>query len=247
MVKVKNDLTGKKFGRLTVIKQAEDYISPSNKHYSQWMCKCNCNNESEIIVRSDDLNNGKVQSCGCLKSEKTLMRNIQNKRFNTYDLSGEYGVGYTSKGEEFYFDLEDYNKIKDYTWYKDKRGYIVTSKNRKIIKLHRLIMDFPNLIYDIDHKHGDLSKNDNRKSNLRISTHSQNMMNSKLRSNNKSGVTGVSWDKNQNKWIAYIGANNNTKYLGSFDVFENAVKARIKAEEKYHGEYSYNNNVKRVI
>lgn len=31
---------------------------------------------------------------------------------NTYDLSGEYGIGYTTKGEEFWFDLEDYDKIK---------------------------------------------------------------------------------------------------------------------------------------
>ena len=36
------------------------------------------------------------------------------KKYNTYDLSGEYGIGYTSKGEEFYFDLDDYDKIKDY-------------------------------------------------------------------------------------------------------------------------------------
>lgn len=40
--------------------------------------------------------------------------NIENhncKIFNKYDLSGEYGIGYTSKGEEFYFDLEDYKKM----------------------------------------------------------------------------------------------------------------------------------------
>lgn len=38
----------------------------------------------------------------------------KNKRYNRYDLTGEYGIGYTNQGVEFYFDLEDYDKIKEY-------------------------------------------------------------------------------------------------------------------------------------
>ena len=38
---------------------------------------------------------------------------------NKYDLSGEYGIGYDSNGQKFYFDLEDYDKIKNYCWYED--------------------------------------------------------------------------------------------------------------------------------
>lgn len=44
MVKVKKDLTGQKFGRLTVIEQAEDYIDSKGKHYAKWLCKCECGN-----------------------------------------------------------------------------------------------------------------------------------------------------------------------------------------------------------
>ena len=43
MGKIK-DLTGKQFGRLTVIKQADDRISPSNKRIIRWLCQCECGN-----------------------------------------------------------------------------------------------------------------------------------------------------------------------------------------------------------
>ena len=40
MVKVKKDLTGMVFGRLTVLQQAEDYIAPNGRHSTQWLCEC---------------------------------------------------------------------------------------------------------------------------------------------------------------------------------------------------------------
>lgn len=52
------DLTGKRFGRLTVIK----YLCQS-----KWLCKCDCGNEK--IVKSGNLKNGHVKSCGCLNKE----------------------------------------------------------------------------------------------------------------------------------------------------------------------------------
>ena len=36
------DLTGQKFGRLTVIERAEDYVSPKGAHRPKWLCKCDC-------------------------------------------------------------------------------------------------------------------------------------------------------------------------------------------------------------
>ena len=53
------------------------------------------------------------------------------KQYNNYDLSGEYGIGYLFNGEEFYFGLEDYDKIKNYCWYKDSGGYIRTNAHKK--------------------------------------------------------------------------------------------------------------------
>ena len=73
-------------------------------------------------------------------------------------------------------------------------------------------------------------------------TPSQNQMNSKLSSNNTSGVTGVYWVKKCNKWNANIKINNKYIHLGNFTDFDDAVKARKEAEQKYFGEYSYSNS-----
>ena len=105
------DLTGRKFGRLTVIKRAEDYISPNGSKAPQWLCECECGNEIIVVGGRLTKKNG-TKSCGCLQKERASQVGKNNKKFNTYDLSKEYGIGYTFKGEEFYFDLEDYDKIK---------------------------------------------------------------------------------------------------------------------------------------
>lgn len=68
MVKVKNDLTGKKFGRLTVLKRVEDHVSPKGKCEPKWLCECECGQTKEIIGRS--LIYGATLSCGCLSREK---------------------------------------------------------------------------------------------------------------------------------------------------------------------------------
>ena len=249
------DLTGQKFGRLTVIKRGVDYINPNGSKVVQWLCKCDCGNEELVLVRSSKLVGEYTRSCGCLKREKTAENgkknkgksNLKNKKYNTFDLSGEYGIGYTSKGEEFYFDLEDYDKIKDYCWYVDKENYIVTTdSHNKRISFHRLVMNFPSVLV-IDHILGYDTRNDNRKHNLRICTQQENIMNCKLSKNNTSGVTGVYWGNRENKWISIIMVNRKQIYLGSFYNFEDAVKARKDAEKKYFGEFSYDNSQNREV
>lgn len=222
-----------RFGKLTVVKRVEDYVSPKGYHDARWLCRCDCGNE--VIVRRSDLTNQRTLSCGCYGKE---VRYNAKKRYNTYDLSGEYGIGYTSKNEEFYFDLEDYDLIKDYCWHINDQGYVVSTVNL----FHRIVMGSPDTLFEIDHKLGEATRNDNRKCNLRISTKSQNMMNVGLKSNNKSGVTGVIWHKKRNKWRAYIRINGKQIELGFYDKFEDAVKARKNGEDKYFGEFSYDNS-----
>ena len=233
------DLIGQKFGNLTVVERAENYISPSKQRKAQWLCKCDCGNL--VVVQSQSLIKGLTKSCGCLAKEITSKI---KKKYNTYDLSGEYGIGYTTNGEEFYFDLEDYDLIKDYCWHVDKNGYICANYwcNGKNIhkKMHRVVMRVEDSKILIDHiSH---IKYDNKKTNLRIVTHSQNNMNKGLRSDNTSGVSGVIWYKNKHKWRAIIYVDNQCLPLGYFDRFEDAVKARKEAEEKYYGGYSYDNS-----
>lgn len=169
------------------------------------------------------------------------------KQYNKYDLSGEYGIGWTNKGEEFWFDLEDYDKIKDYCWHYNQWGHLITTERggTKRIFLHRLVMEPIPQGMVVDHKkhlNGTSNKIDNRKSNLEIKTNQQNAMNHCIHSNNTSGCSGVTL--NGNKWIARIGFKNQRITLGYFENYEDAVKARKEAEEKYYGQYSYDNNNK---
>lgn len=74
------DLTGHKYGRLTVLGQAEHYISPNGFQNTQWKCLCECGNKT--IVPQASLRNGMTQSCGCLFREKASERFFE-------DLSGQ--------------------------------------------------------------------------------------------------------------------------------------------------------------
>ena len=263
MVKVYKDLTGMTFGKLTVLEQAEDYINPSGRHFARWLCECSCEEHNQVIVNASNLKSGKTVSCGCFAIEQRSKRfkkiaselNKKNKsKTNKYELSGDYGVGWTlNTNEEFYFDLEDYDKIKDYCWVIANDGYAKSTvhykdkdnKDKKYtVLMHRIIMNPENNKIYIDHKHGEDTRNDNRKYNLRFATPSQNSMNRGLQSNNTYGTTGVYWNKRKNKWTAGITFQKKKYYLGDYDRLEDAVKARKEAEEEYYGEYAYDVSVK---
>ena len=93
--------------------------------------------------------------------------------------------------------------------------------------------------YVPEHIHGARSKNDNRKANLRVATQSQNLMNTTTRKDNTSGVKGVRWRKDTNKWTAFIWVEKKCVSLGCFNNFDDAVVARKRAEMEYFGEFSY--------
>ncbi len=141
--------------------------------------------------------------------------------------------------------MSDYDIIKKYHWSeKGDTGYVVTkvwNNNRpSSLSLHRLIMQengFDINNHDIDHKNH--RTYDNRKENLRICEHYQNIVATKTYANNTSGRKGVSWDKSRNKWTVSITVNKKTYHIGRYDNFEDAVKAREEAEETYHQEFHY--------
>ena len=249
IVRSKKDLTGQKFGRLTVLGQADnDYIYPNGRHESKWWVICECGKSDKFTVRYGNLTSGNTKSCGCLAIEASTKNGQAKKKYNVYDLTGEYGIGYTSKGEEFWFDLEDYDKIKDYCWYYDD-GYLhsnitVGKGKQDSISLHRLVMNCPEGL-EVDHiKHPPKHENkfDNRKSNLRIVTKSENQMNKHKQENNTSGIVGVHWHSRDGVWEAYISYNNKQIYLGRFNEKEDAAVIRKIAEDKYFGEHSFENS-----
>lgn len=134
--------------------------------------------------------------------------------------------------------------IKQYKWHIRSDGYVEAFRKEKDrILMHRLIMkDF--IIHEVfvDHILGDTTRNDNRKYNLRIVTRSQNNMNRRIGSNNKSGFTGVCYNEKWGTWRAYITVNKKRFHLGTYQFLEDAVKVRLEAENILHGDYSYKNS-----
>ena len=222
-----HDLIGKTFGKLLVIERADNILNPSGTTTVCWRCQCECGNET--VVRACNLLSGSTISCGCYQKR------------NDYIERDTYITMFTSKGEPFYVDKEDYDKVKDYCWSNNGNGYIRANTPDGSVYLHQLITDCPKDLVP-DHIGGETTRNDNRKNNLRLGTQSQNMQNIPLRSNNTSGCTGVYWDKSRQKWQAQITYNKKVYYLGRFDNYEDAVNARITAEEEYFKEWSYINS-----
>lgn len=234
------DLTGKKFGRLTVINRSKNDYVYKGKIYPRWNCICDCGTPVEVL--GDELRSGNSKSCGCYASERTAARNKEMfKLYNDIEDHGKYIIMYTSKKEPIYIDAEDYTKVKDIYWFIGEGNYIYGSLEGEKYQLHRLIMDCPDDLV-VDHIGGDLTRNDNRKFNLRYATHSQNTQNVKLHPKNKTGVTGVSWDSTKQKWMAGITKDRHHHTIGRYDKFEDAVEARLKAEDEYFGEFSYRNS-----
>ena len=233
------DLTGQHFGRLVVIERGEDYIDNQGSKRVQWRCKCECG--QEVLVRSSSLRSGVTISCGCLQSEMMKKFNQENKtkKFNYYEFleNGDIKVYSDDKEKFFLVNGDELDKINNKHWCKDKNGYWVTyDKNSKaIVKLHRLITN-ANKEDIIDHINGDTD--DNRQENLRKVTIQQNCMNHKVRANNSSGCTGVSFKKSTGKWFAYIKYKRTIYWLGTYIEKQDAIKARKLAEEKYFGEFA---------
>jgi hypothetical protein len=87
----------------------------------------------------------------------------------------------------------------------------------------------------IDHVNGD--KADNRLTNLREATNSQNGKNQKRKVSNRSGIAGVSFDAANNKWRACIKVDGRQINLGRFRSIDDAAEVRRKAEMQYFGEW----------
>ncbi len=153
-----------------------------------------------------------------------------------------------TQGKVAIVDDEDYDYLNQFKWYANFDGnefYVIrmypTLTNKKnSISMHRQIMK-PPLGMIVDHINHDTF--DNRKINLRICTHAENMRNSKININNKSGYKGVSYQENRNNYRAQIKFNNKTINIGDFIDPIDAARAYNAAALKYHGEFAHLNKI----
>ena len=121
-------------------------------------------------------------------------------------------------------------------------GYTLIGIDGLVYPAHRLAYlwmmgEFPP--HEIDHIDG--QRANNKWSNLRPVTKSQNQQNSKMRIDNTSGHKGITWNTDRQKWMARVQIGNKRHYLGIYDDLAQAVQAVKTSRSKLHGEFTRHN------
>jgi|SRR5690625_777493 len=154
---------------------------------------------------------------------------------NRYEIDGEVTkiFLYSSDGEEKYtlIDTEDLELVK---WIDGKISstggkydYATGMLGDRRVFLHRLVTRSLNLFNkEVDHIHHNTL--DNRKSQLRVVSKSENQQ------NRRKEIQGVFLCNTSDRWISEIGIDGKTIHLGSYKKKEDAIKARKEGEKKYH-------------
>lgn len=118
-----------------------------------------------------------------------------------------------------------------------KTGYAVRRHNGPYLSMHNVIYAYHYSASElVDHKNR--NSLDNQLHNLRAATPSQNQANKDVQTNSITGIAGVAWHKQAQKWRAYITVNGKQKSLGLFSKIEDAAAARVVAAKKYFGEFA---------
>lgn len=221
------DLSGQKIGRLKIEKRVG---MAKHGECAKWLCICECGKE---VIKSSRYFTDKCNlhpSCGCWKQELSAL--TQTKR-NSYEIVNNDVIMYTNNTNvPFIIDKDDLEKVKQYTWMENKRGYIVSTNGYK--KLHHVIVGNPPHGLVVDHV--DRNKKNNRKANLVFKTQTDNAKNRTVNKNNSFGISGVHYSTRKDlPYQATLGAKGNI-FKENFSTLEEAIIARLKAEKEYWGE-----------
>lgn len=122
-----------------------------------------------------------------------------------------------------------------------KNFYAANRRNHKTTLMHRVILERiigRGLLSDEYADHIDGNGLNNRRSNIRLATASQNSMNQKRNTQNTTGFKGVSFSKEKQLFRANITVQKRTKHLGYFRTAEEAHEAYKNAATIYFGEFA---------
>lgn len=156
-------------------------------------------------------------------------------------IEGDIAFVPLTKGYETVIDAADVPLVEGVSWtlHASRDGSLYAyrkspSPEKRTLWMHRVLM---NAEEGVETDHRDRNGLNNRRSNLRAATSSQNKCNQKRRSDNTSGFRGVVWDKQAKRWYAYIKLNGKRKLLGRFRSPEEAHAAYCVASAEVHGEF----------
>lgn len=137
---------------------------------------------------------------------------------------------------------EDVGYISQFKWAYDRHNHCAVrgiwdplTKTTKVVSMHRFLLDTPKGL-DTDHKNGD--RLDNRRENLRICEHSENLRNMKTPKSNTSGYKGVSKARS-GRWVVKI----RNKTVGTFTKKTDAARAYNSVAIEVFGEYARLNEI----
>lgn len=233
----KEELIGQKFGDLVVLSQGDDKIYSNGKFARTIRCVCTCGycNEEIRDVVARRLLTKKISGCG----RKQHVELFKKMRENKYDITGEFGIGYTKNGHKFIFDLEDYEKIRPYKWnMSNEFDYPKTNAFKDgvktTLKIHKLITGTDSTkIVD----HANRLKYDNRKENLRIADCQQNIMNRVNGKNKYIGVHPTKFGTYRAYLMITLNGEKNT-FRKTFKTEEEALVFRLSLEARFFKEFS---------
>jgi len=203
---MKEDLTGKKFGRLTAIHP----VAKEGSRKRFWRCRCDCGNET--VVEEFHLKSGHTKSCGCYRRELPRKRQL--------DLTGRRYGRLLVLGPV----VEEDGSIQNWECLCDCGKKVICYKE--------------NLSSGATKSCGCLREEQRRK-NVKKAIHFvegtciERIASRKNCANNTTGHRGV-YRRANNRWRAAIGFQGKLHYLGTFDRYEDAVKARQEAEENLY-------------
>lgn len=209
------DWVGTIQGKLTVVSRADDKITKKGYKAIRWNCECECGNVK--VLRSSALKNGST-SCGCdYKREKHghTTHDDHSPTFTSWHSMMQRCLNQNHHAYQLYgaIGITVCDEWKDFTNFLKDMG--VRPEGTSINRINGA------MIYSSD--------------TCEWATYSVQAYDQKIRATNKSGVTGVCWDKRLDKWEAYISVDKKKISLGFYEEVSEAASARKSAEIKYYG------------
>jgi hypothetical protein len=223
------DLTGKRFGRLTVLRRAKNKVYANGQAFTAWECLCDCG--GHIVAISSNLRAGRTKSCGCLLKEALVkhgeiinLKHGQNRKGNA---TSEY-CAWSSMIQRC-----ENPKAHGYDEYGGRGIRICKEWRNSFEQFFNAMGKKPTPLHSLDR----IDVNGNYEpGNCRWATKAVQSRNVRRSKRNSAGFKGVQ-KLADGRYKAVIGVDGGSLFLGYYNNLFDAAMARLAAEEKYWSEH----------